>query len=195
MDILQEAIKAVKEAGKEVLKVYGSSGFSVRDKGENDPVTKADLASERIILQSLKRFDYGILSEESTDNPERLNKDRVWIIDPLDGTHNFMRGIDIFGVSLGLWAEGSFVLGVVYMPKDKELYWALKGKGAYKNGKKIYRILQGPPFVGWIFASVRRLFFQAMSTVKAPRARRPLTRPAGQASGRAGRRCISPAWL
>jgi len=142
MDILQEAIKAVKEAGKEVLKVYGSSDFSVRDKGDNDPVTKADLASEKIVLESLKKFDYGILSEESADNPERLNKERVWIIDPLDGTKGFIEKSGEFSIMIGLAENGVPILGLVYQPVEDKLYFAQKGQGAFLESREGVRDLR-----------------------------------------------------
>ncbi len=111
---------------------------SIISKGDRNLATDLDRKAEEMIVKTLLREfpEFGILGEEQTCI--HMDRDYLWVIDPLDGTHNFIRGIDIFGVSIGLWHKGDFVLGVVYMPKEKELYWAEKGKGAFKNGKQIF---------------------------------------------------------
>jgi len=75
-----------------------------------------------------------LLKKVAKSNPDR---EYLWIVDPLDGTHNFMRNIDIFGVSIGIVRGEEFVGGVIYMPKEDELYVGQKGAGAYKNNEKI----------------------------------------------------------
>jgi myo-inositol-1(or 4)-monophosphatase len=90
-----------------------------------------------MIVKVLKKEfpDYGILAEEG--NRHNLKSENLWIIDPLDGTHNYMRGMNIYGVSIGLWQKDDFTKGVIYMPEDGDVFWAEKGKGAFKNGERI----------------------------------------------------------
>ncbi len=124
------------QAGDFLRENFGKVG-SIISKGDRNLATDLDSKAEEMIVSGLsKEFpSFGILGEEKT----RVDTDNeyLWIVDPLDGTHNFIRGIDIFGVSIGLWHKDKFTLGVVYMPKDKELYYAEAGKGAYKNGERI----------------------------------------------------------
>lgn len=102
-----------------------------------EPVTEADHASNEIILDGLNSAfpDDGILSEETPDTPDRLTKDRVWIIDPLDGTKGFINRDGDFAVQIGLAEHGEPVLGVVYLPYEDVLYTAVKGEGAFKTAK------------------------------------------------------------
>lgn len=100
-------------------------------KENKTPVTEADLASEKVLLQALKPFGYAILSEETEDDLNRLNSDRVWVIDPLDGTKDFIQKTGEFSVMVGLVENGRPVLGAVYQPADKKLFFAEKGKGAF----------------------------------------------------------------
>jgi len=134
--IIDTAVQAAKQAGDFLLDNFGKVS-NIEKKGDRDFATNLDKEAEKIIIDKVKgKFkEHGIIAEESgKDNPD---KDYLWIIDPLDGTHNFMRNIDIFGVSIGIVHKQEFIAGVIYMPKDKELYTAEKGSGAYKNGKKI----------------------------------------------------------
>lgn len=130
------AIEAAKEAGKFLLDNFGKVN-KVYSKGDRNLVTEIDKKAEEIIVEKIKTHfpSHGILGEEETK--ENLERDYIWIIDPLDGTHNYIRNIDIFGVSIGLVYKGKFILGVIYMPQEDELYVGEKDNGAYKNGKKI----------------------------------------------------------
>src|SRR6056297_3611999 len=126
-EILDHVIQTAKKAGQTILSYYNSE-IEVETKGDDSPITKADKESNRIILEELSRYDYGILSEEKEDNKKRLEKDRVWIIDPLDGTKDFIHQTDEFAVMIGL-AEHSGklfrpVLGVVYLPARDTVYYA-----------------------------------------------------------------------
>jgi len=135
--IVDLAIEAAKEAGNFLMDSFGQIS-RIDSKGDRDFATNLDREAEEIIIGKIKaKFpDHGILAEES--GTEGLDKDYIWIIDPLDGTHNFIRNIDIFGVSIGVvHKQKEFVSGVIYMPKSKELYSAEKGQGAYKNEVKI----------------------------------------------------------
>lgn len=130
VDELRVVKKAVKDAGSKVLQVY-SEDFQVEYKGENNPVTRADLDSQEILLASLSEFGYGVLSEETTDDAQRFNFEKVWIIDPLDGTKDFINRTGEFSIMVGLVEKGRPVLGVVYQPVAKRLFWAVKGEGAF----------------------------------------------------------------
>lgn len=134
--IMNVAIEAAKEAGIFLWENFGNVG-QIEKKGDRNFATNLDKAAEVMIINKIKdNFpSHGIIAEESGSSD--LDSDYLWIIDPLDGTHNFIRNIDIFGVSIGVVHKQKFVAGVIYMPKDKELYAGEKGGGAYKNGKKI----------------------------------------------------------
>ena len=131
------AIKTATEAGEFLLDNFGGAK-QIISKGDRNFATELDHKAEEMIVSKIKQEfpEHGILAEEK--ERRNLDHDWLWIIDPLDGTHNFMRSIDIFGVSVGLVHKNEFVLGVIYMPKNDELYTAEKGKGAYKNGERIY---------------------------------------------------------
>ena len=136
-EYLQVAKRAALSGGN-VLRYYFENlkNLSVMEKAKNDYVTQADIESEELIRKIiLKHFPHHrILGEEEGMSGEG---DYLWYVDPLDGTKNFMRGLDVFGVSIALEVEGELVLGVVYSPIRDELYWASKGEGAYKNGRPI----------------------------------------------------------
>lgn len=131
------AIAAAKEAGKILLDNFGKIE-RVDTKGVKDLVSNVDIESENKIIDMIKSKypDHGILCEESEGAV--TDSDYKWIIDPLDGTHNYIYGIDIFGVSIALECKGELILGVIYIPCSNEMYWAEKGKGAYFNGEPIH---------------------------------------------------------
>jgi myo-inositol-1(or 4)-monophosphatase len=135
-DILAVAIEAARTAGRFIKKKSGNFG-KVHSKGDRNLVTDIDRQAERIILKKISaRFPgHAILAEESGKN--KRQSEYRWIVDPIDGTHNYIRGINVYGVSLGLMRGDDFVLGVIYMPHDDELYTAEKWQGAYKNGKRM----------------------------------------------------------
>ncbi len=135
--MIETAKRAAVEAGDFLYSNFGNI-TEIVSKGDRNLVTNLDKEAEKSITSAiLKRFpSHGILAEEGS--AKESEDGYLWIIDPLDGTHNFIRSIDIFGVSIGLWHKDRFILGVVYMPKDKELYWAQDSKGAFKNGKSIH---------------------------------------------------------
>lgn len=130
------AIQAAKQAGKMLCDNFGKV-LKVKSKGDRNLVSNVDLKAENIIVGLIQKHfpQDDILSEENQFR--RLNSDFMWIIDPLDGTHNYIRGIQVFGISIGLVLKGKVVLGVIYMPVLKELYVAGKGKGAYLNNRRI----------------------------------------------------------
>lgn len=132
------AVKAAEEAGKTLMRHFGKS-LKIRNKGHGirDLVTQADMESNKKIMSILKKAfpDYGILSEEI---PEEKGGNGRWIIDPLDGTHNFIYGIPLFGVSIALENKGKIVLGVINLPYEKGMFVAERGRGSLLNGKRIH---------------------------------------------------------
>ena len=139
---LKTAITTARLAGKTILRHY-ADGFETEEKlgadNFSEPVTVADREASRIIVDALSSAfpDDGILSEEEIDALDhRLSKQRVWIIDPIDGTAGYVKHDGDFGVQIGLAEEGKPVAGVVYLPFHDVLYYAVKGGGAFavRNG-------------------------------------------------------------
>ena len=131
------AIDAAREAGKFLFDNFGKVK-EIYTKGDRNLATELDRKAEEMIVERIKAKypAHGILGEEK--ERRGLDNEWLWIVDPLDGTHNFIRGIDIFGVSIGIAHNNEFIAGVIYMPKDDELYSAESGSGAYKNGSPIH---------------------------------------------------------
>jgi myo-inositol-1(or 4)-monophosphatase len=128
--------EAAREAGREILELLGKKTRVIM-KGEIDPVTEADLRSEKAILDFIGRRFPGdsILTEEAGER--KRDPERQWIIDPLDGTVNFAHGFPMFAVSIALQAHGEIVAGVVLNPVLNECFEARKGCGAFLNGQAI----------------------------------------------------------
>ena len=134
--LLNETIALTKSAADEIMRFYSSS-FSVADKSPDNPVTDADLASDTLLRHGLLELlpEAGWLSEETADSPERLTKDQCWVVDPLDGTKEFVMGIPEFSVSVALVEDGVPTLAVIYNPPKEELFYASRGQGAFYNDK------------------------------------------------------------
>jgi myo-inositol-1(or 4)-monophosphatase len=132
---LQVAVDAAREAGA-AIRGYYKDRYTVKEKGIDNPLTDADLASDAILADRLRGAfpDYGWLSEESVDDSTRLAAESAWIVDPLDGTKEFTLGIPEFVVSIGLVVAGRPVLGVLYNPIQEELFAGVVGEGATFNG-------------------------------------------------------------
>jgi len=135
---LSIAKTAAIEAGGIILNYY-KADYEIKDKGYHNPVTTADNAADTRLKEILMvaRPNYGWLSEETVDSLERLTKDRVWIVDPLDGTKEFIEGVPHFVVSVALVENGNPIVGVLYNPVTAETFTAAKGEGAELNGEKI----------------------------------------------------------
>lgn len=128
--------QAVREAGALALKYFGKP-LEIKEKaGGQGPVTNADLAVNDLLCQALlgARPDYGWLSEESPDVPDRWSKSHVWIIDPIDGTRGFIKSKPDFTISAALAISGQIVLSVIYAPAHEAFYSAVLGHGAQLNG-------------------------------------------------------------
>ena len=131
--------KACMKASKSLIRDFGElEKLQVSTKGPGDFVTAADKKSETIIIEELLKVNpnYGILSEESgVINKE--NKDNRWIIDPIDGTMNFLNGIPQFAISVGYEERGEILCGVIFDPIKDEMFFAEKGSGAFLNNSRI----------------------------------------------------------
>lgn len=128
------AIEAAVEAGKAILEIYHSGDFDVSLKGDDSPLTRADLASHEVIMQHLIGTGIPVLSEEGRDMPfsERSGWSELWIVDPIDGTKEFIKRNGEFTVNIALARDGVPVLGVIYVPVTGELYVGVEGEGAHK---------------------------------------------------------------
>lgn len=136
---LETALKAAKEAGAIIMALFGKD-YRVEEKGKGNPVTTADLEANRKIREIIRqRYPKdGWLSEEDKDDSSRLRAARLWVVDPIDGTKEFIEGVPQFAVSIGLVVEGRPVLGIVYNPAKEKLYRAVKGGGALLNDRPIH---------------------------------------------------------
>ena len=134
-ELFQLSIYAIKKASDIILKYYNSS-YEVEMKGKGNPVTQADIEADDILKEilMLETPDFGWLSEETKDSKLRLEKEMVWVVDPLDGTKEFVEGIPNFVISIGLVENGLPVLGTIYNPISKELFTAYRGNGVKLNG-------------------------------------------------------------
>ena len=133
-NLLNTAITAALEAGKAILDIYHSGEFDIKLKGDNSPLTKADTASHHVIMSFLTTTNIPVLSEEGKDIPYQERKDwsQLWIVDPIDGTKEFIKRNGEFTVNIALIKEKQPIMGVIYVPCTQELYFSLEGVGAYK---------------------------------------------------------------
>lgn len=137
-DELKIAKQAAVEIGKMQLELFRTKYHVIR-KSPKELVSKVDIESQKKIEQLLKKEHkkYEVFSEEKSIQKAYPSNDLFWIVDPLDGTHNYIAGLPFFGVSIALADINKFYIGVIYLPGFDSLFWALKGRGAYCNDKKI----------------------------------------------------------
>ncbi len=133
-DILQRISHGL-EATHAIFDRFTPGAVATEYKAGHDPVTEADRAVDSVLRQNLLRDGEGWLSEETADNPERLSKRRVWIVDPLDGTREFVKGLPEFCVSIGFIEDGHPVAGGIYNPATKETFLGAIDSGVLYNGK------------------------------------------------------------
>jgi myo-inositol-1(or 4)-monophosphatase len=133
-DILQR-IQAAMEAAHGVFERFTPGAIATEYKIGHDPVTEADRAVDAVLRQTLLRDGEGWLSEETADNPSRLNRERVWIVDPLDGTREFVEGLPEFCVSIGFVENGIPVAGGIYNPATRETFLGAVDVGLLYNGQ------------------------------------------------------------
>lgn len=136
VNYLYVAIRAALDAGKAIMDIYTDpeSDFEIERKADNSPLTKADKRANHIISTILSATPFPILSEEGKELPytERKKWETLWIVDPLDGTKEFIKRNGEFTVNIALVKAGVPLLGVIYVPVRRELYYAEPSKGAYK---------------------------------------------------------------
>ena len=136
-------IHAAREAGKVLLKYYGKS-FSIKEKDIDNIVTEADKEAEQKILDILNHeYDFNVFSEEFGESDTK--SDYTWIIDPIDGTSNFVKRIPYFCTSIGLFKNGLPEAGVVFQPAFEELFHAEAGRGAFLNNRSLSIKELSPP--------------------------------------------------
>ena len=137
---LQTIVAIAKDAGDAIMEIY-QKDFSIEYKDDQSPLTEADIKSNEIICKELERLypTIPILSEENktVSYEERKNWELFWLIDPIDGTKEFIKKNGEFTVNIALIENNTPVLGVVYAPALGDMYYAQKGNGAFKNGQKL----------------------------------------------------------
>jgi len=145
IECLDVVIDATIRAGEKIVEIY-QSNFEVEKKDDNSPVTAADLESNSIIKEALLQTGIPILSEEDADDKSRMSSDKVWIVDPLDGTQDFVNKTGEFTIMIGLVENHIPIMGLVYVPTKKILYFAEKDLGAFCHDSD-----------GWAKISVRNV--------------------------------------
>ena len=137
MMMLERVIAAAEAAGRVIEEIRGA-GFAVEQKGSAGPVTEADRAADELLKKKLLALDAcGWLSEETADDRSRMGQRRLWVVDPLDGTKEFVMGIPEYSVAVALVEDGSPILGVVHNPVTRETFAAQRETGAQRNGVRI----------------------------------------------------------
>lgn len=137
--LLKVMIDAVRKAARGLTRDFGEvAELQVSKKGAGDYVSAADIKAEQVLFEELMRVrpGYGFIGEER-GLIEGSDKTHTWIVDPLDGTTNFLHAIPHFSVTAALERDGVIVAGVTYNPISNEMFWAEKGKGAYLNDKRL----------------------------------------------------------
>ncbi|MFQ5705525.1 MAG: 3'(2'),5'-bisphosphate nucleotidase CysQ, partial [Gemmatimonadales bacterium] len=136
--MINQIIPVVESAGR-LIQDVALRGFAVEQKGSQGPVTEADRESDELLKSELLAIEScGWLSEETADDRSRLDLERLWVVDPLDGTKEFVKRIPEYTVAVALVDAGRPVLGVVHNPATGDTCWAVKGAGAFKNRVRIH---------------------------------------------------------
>lgn len=139
-DYIEQVIDIAVKAGSEIRNIYLNGTFDKEVKSDNTPVTSADIAAHNIISSALKTLtpDIPVLSEEDADIPfsQREHWNRYWLVDPLDGTGEFIAGSGDFSVIIALVEHNRPIMGVVYVPMTEVCYYAIAGLGAYKRDEQ-----------------------------------------------------------
>ena len=152
--LIKVMIDAARKAGRALARDFGEvAELQVSRKGAADYVSAADLKSEQTIFEELSkaRPGYGFLAEER-GMIEGTDKTHTWIVDPLDGTTNFLHAMPHFAINIALQREGQIVAGVTYNPANADLFWAERGRGAYLNDRRL-RVAARTKFDEAVFAT------------------------------------------
>lgn len=150
---LEIAKNAANMAGELVMS-YFNKPIEVIEKSPNNPVTEADFKADELLQKTLlgARPNYGWLSEETKDDGSRFEKSRIWMVDPIDGTRAFIKGLPHFSISIALIENGEAILGIIFNPATNEMFYAIKGNGAFKNDMPIFasnsNMLDGAKMLG-----------------------------------------------
>lgn len=144
-----EVIEIAKKASTAIMTIYNKD-FKIDYKEDDSPVTKADLVANEIIVNGLQKIShYPIVTEENPISyDKRKNWTKFWLVDPLDGTKDFIAKNGEFTVNIALVDKSKPILGVVFIPATNDVYWAIKNGGAYKNGEKIYNTSSRENLIG-----------------------------------------------
>jgi myo-inositol-1(or 4)-monophosphatase len=137
--LVKVMVDAARKAGRALARDFGEvAELQVSKKGAADYVTAADLKAEQTLFEALSRArpGYGFLGEER-GMVEGTDKTHTWIVDPLDGTTNFLHAMPHFAINIALKREGQIVAGVTYNPANSDLFWAERGRGAYLNDRRL----------------------------------------------------------
>lgn len=135
--LLEQAASVAAEAGELIQRVR-AEGFETGRKDDRSPVTRADREADSLLKARLLALaSAGWLSEETADNEARLGQSRLWVVDPLDGTKEFTKGLPEYSVAIALVEDGNPVLGVVHNPASDDTFTAARGGGAWRNGERI----------------------------------------------------------
>jgi len=144
--LLEPVKTTAREAGAILWELYQSGDFSQQQKQDTSPVTTADLAANKHIIDRLSELtpDIPIISEETQLVPlaQRYDWPRYWLIDPMDGTQEFVARSGDFAVSIALVEHGWPALGVIYWPQEQLLYYAIRGNGAFKQQRNLLQRIQ-----------------------------------------------------
>ena len=138
--VITVMVRAARKAARDLRRDFGEvENLQVSRKGPADFVSQADLKADRTLREELRRArpDYGFLTEEAAAEPGSDPQQRRWIVDPLDGTTNFLHGLPHFSISLALEERGDLVAAVVYDPIKDEMFIAERGNGAYLNDRRL----------------------------------------------------------
>ena len=134
-NLVKEVIEISKKAGIEIIKIYNTQNFEVQYKSDDSPLTLADETSNNIIISELAKLSpkFPVISEESVNEtyPERKDYEYFWLVDPLDGTKEFVSRNGDFAVNIALVHRNSPILGVVYVPCTEGVFYAVKNEGAF----------------------------------------------------------------
>ena len=150
IDLIPELKQIAKKAGDAILEIYNTEDFQVEMKSDDSPLTRADKASNDVICAGLESLplQYPIISEENKaiDYEERKKFETHWLVDPLDGTKEFIKRNGEFTVNIALVHQQKTSLGIVYIPYVDEMYWAISGEGAYMEKDGIETRMQAANF-------------------------------------------------
>jgi len=137
--MIERIIDAARQAGVAIQKVQHAASKGVATKTDHSPVTDADRAADALLHQALTTVEPAAwLSEESADDQVRLGKSRLWIVDPLDGTKEFVEGIPQYAVAIALVDSGIPTAAVIHNPASGQMFWAERSRGAFLDGARIH---------------------------------------------------------